>query len=139
MCPCSSPDNHEQVGGVAIVFMFFPQTNTSKWGVLPLLSHSSPRLTRASGVAGDAARSDRPRGTWEGTDLPSGDDILANQFEELQRRHSKSELENASLRMQLVRTIAMKHRRLKGASSPGLCLALALVAWPMSLSHIAIP
>ena len=34
--------------------------------------------------------------------VPSGDDILAEQFEELQLRYSKSELENASLRMQLV-------------------------------------
>ena len=54
------------------------------------------------GGAGDVARSDQPRGTWESTGLPSGDDVLAVQFEELQRRHSKSELENASLRMQLV-------------------------------------
>ncbi|KAK9846882.1 hypothetical protein WJX84_000810 [Apatococcus fuscideae] len=50
---------------------------------------------------GDAARSDRPRDTWDSTDLPGGDAILADQFEDLQRRHAKSELENASLRMQL--------------------------------------
>lgn len=61
--------------------------------------------------AGDMARSDHPRGTWEGNDLPSGDDILAVQFEDLQRRHSKSELENASLRMQLVSalTLSLRH------------------------------
>ena len=53
-------------------------------------------------MAGDVAQLEGSRGTWDSAGIPSGDDILAEQFEELQRRHSKTELDNASLRLQLV-------------------------------------
>ncbi|KAK9866728.1 hypothetical protein WJX84_012203 [Apatococcus fuscideae] len=67
-----------------------------------LAAARSENQTLKHKLGGDVAQLEGSRGTWDSAGIPSGDDILAEQFEELQRRHSKTELDNASLRLQLV-------------------------------------